>query len=270
MGKLKLLALPLAAVLLLMGCSDFFSFNLFKDLDPVTPPDVSTYEGAEGLDQLAEDLTSPAIVDALTDDPEAIEAIEDMLLEDYLNDGVSGPEDQQAAILYAELNLVTSSGDDLVNNIVDTVLEGVSEGETVTDFLKEIVPPEVQGNPAAFDAMIKGLLDANDAYVLLGNSIVDQDQPPDGKIDAGEGVPPGVNMGDVAQKAIVAYMVATISTSLGLTKETAGTQLYYLLYDPTNPELTIGDPSAPDPFALQPPHILNIFAAAGLPFEPQL
>ncbi len=271
MGKLKTFTLPLLAVLLLAGCSGFFEFNMFKGMDTVTPPSAADYKGDQGLDKLIEDLTSPAVVEALKNDPETTAEIEKMLMDDYLKDGVSGEEDQKAALAYAELNLATTSGEELVNNIVDTLADGIPTSGTVTDFLKKIIPPDVQGNPTAFAAMLKGLVDANNAYVMFGESIVDVNG--NGQIDKGEGVPPGTNMGDVAQKAIVAYVVSAavelICSTYALSEDAAIAQLYYLLYDPTNPALVIEDPPASDPYVTQPPYLLNIFAAAGLPFTSQ-
>lgn len=280
MSKMKPAAIALVASAFLFSCSQLFDFNLFKDLDPVPAPNAADYEGSEGLDQLDDDLDSPAVVDALADDPDTVAAIEDMLEEDYLNDGVSGEEDQQAAIVYADLNLETSGGDELVNNIVATVLGGIDPAtQTMVDLLKQIVPPEAAGNRDAFCAMLLAFLDAHYAYQLLGNSIVDVNG--DGVISAGEGVPAAANMGDVAQKAVVSYILDQIITQIvtaypALTQADAALQLFLLLYEPTSPELVITDLPAPDdPFAADPAasglmYLKNIFDAAGLPFMAQM
>ena len=166
----------LLPVLLLAGCSAMFDFNLFKDLglDPVAAPTPADYAGAGGLDSLAADLSSPAVIDALKADPAATAALE-TFLEDLISGGatagVDTPEEQQAAILLADLDLKTTNGEEFVNNIVTVLMTPYDPTVKIADLLASIMPPEVANNPTAFAAMINGLLGANDAYFALGQSI---------------------------------------------------------------------------------------------------
>ncbi len=268
----RTLVLALLAAVLLGSCAQMFDFNLYQKLDPVPVPVVTDYEGADGLDELEGDLDSPAIVDTLVQNPETITQIEDMLEEDYLNDGVTTEEDQQAAILYAELNLETSGGDELVNNMVNTVTTVLeSEDPAALDplsIITQVIPPEAAESPEVFTSMLLGLLDANNAYVLFGDSIGDVNG--DGAITAGEDVPAGTNMGGIAQCAVVAYAVELIVESMGLPPADAGNQLWLLLYEPTSPEITITEPTLPDVLSTPPTFLLNIFASAGVPLDASL
>ncbi|MCX7028711.1 MAG: hypothetical protein NTU62_01145 [Spirochaetes bacterium] len=213
MSRVKTLALTMAVLFALAGCAQLFEFNLFGALDTPPVPTAADYEGADGLvdlDKLDEDLDSPAVVDAMTD--EVVAEIEQNIWDDYLDDGVSGEEDQLAAILYADLALKTSGGEELVNNIAEVILEDLIDGtSTVADILADIIPPEALEDPTGltFAAMVNALLTANDAYLLLGASI---DQiAPFGEADPGATLPPSALPGDVAQKAIVACtMRATV------------------------------------------------------------
>ena len=264
MAKLRLIALPCVVLIALGGCSGFFEFNAFKGLDPVKTPVASDYEGAGGLDELETDLTSPAVVDAMTE--ETVDEIEQMLNDDFLNDGIDDAEDQQAAILLAELNLVTSSGDEVVNNFVDIMVDFYDSTEPPSDeeiagSLSEIIPEEVMASPEAFAELINGFLDANEAYEALGTSFETLEPPDD------------ANLGDVAQKAVMAFIVSTIVDSFvagGSTEAEAIAILYGIIQDPEG-----ADPATLD--NLQPPDIseenpeaaalMNILDAAGLDLE---
>ncbi len=264
MAKLRLAALPCMMLIALGGCSEFFEFNAFKGLDPVRTPVASDYEGADGLDQLETDLTSPAVVDAMTD--ETVDEIEEMLIDEYLDDGVDSEEDQQAAILLADLNLVTSSGDDVVNNFVDTLVDfiGFTEqpsDEEIAGSLSEIIPEEVMASPEAFAELINGFLDANEAYEAFGASL--ETLPP----------PTDANLGDVAQKAVVAFIVSSVVDAFvaaGNTEAEAIAILYAIIQDPegADPAL-LGNLQPPDISEENPEAfaLMNILDAAGLDLE---
>jgi hypothetical protein len=110
MSRVKALALAIMVSLALAGCAQLFEFNLFAGLDTPPTPTAADYTGAGGLDELADDLNSPATVEALAADPALVQQIEDSLWDTYLGDagGVENEEDSQAAILYADLALKTS------------------------------------------------------------------------------------------------------------------------------------------------------------------
>jgi hypothetical protein len=252
-------AIAVNFLLLLSGCSAFFQANIFKSLDKVTAPTASDYEGPGGLDKLANDLSSPAIVAALKADPAAAASIETYLQTTYLSSPpLTTPDQQKAAVLSSDLYLKTTSGDQFVNNAVTLAIGGVGSSKTVKDIMQDIVPPDVAADPVAFSAMVEGLLDANDNYALFGGSL-----PP---------APSGMNLGDVAQKAAIAWTVRsemnTLETFLSLTDSAADraaveAQMFALLNNQPN---SISSVTIPDPFSAPqgPPGWLDaIFTAAG-------
>lgn len=253
-------ACVLAPFLLLAGCSAFFGFNLLKGLDKPPAPKASDYEGPGGLDKLQTDLNSPAVVAALKGDPTTTQQIENYLATTYLTGPLTTSDQQKAAVLYADLSLKTTSGDQFVNNAANLVLSGNGSGQTIQQILQGIVPADVASDPAAFTAMVGGLLNAASAYQLLGASLA----PP-------ATAPPGMNMGDVAQKAAVAYtmqsMVYEIINASGGGTADAIQQMYNLLNNQPNtvPASTIDPfttPIAPyDSTSLQ--NVKNIFKVAG-------
>ena len=119
MAPLKVTALLIAPLILLAGCSAFFGFNAFSSLDKPPPPNLSDYTGAGGLSKLASDLTSKAVVAAMASDPAMVQQLETYLQGVYTG---GGPDAQQAAVLYADVNLKTTSGADLVNNVVAALI----------------------------------------------------------------------------------------------------------------------------------------------------
>jgi hypothetical protein len=239
MAPLKVTALLLAPLLLLAGCSAFFGFNAYSSLDKPPTPRLSDYTGAGGLAKLASDLSSKAIVAAMASDPTMVVQLENYLQTTYLSSPpLSSVDEQQAAALLADLNLKTTPGEDLVNNIASV--------------LQSLLPPGATADQATFSAMVNGLLNAEAAYILLGNSAP---LPP-----------PGVNMGDVAQKAAVALMMKTVVHAVALSlavpdaDPSVSVQMFLLA---TNQPNTISGVSVPDPFPANPPWLVNIFAAAG-------
>jgi hypothetical protein len=208
MSRVKTLALAVVVLFALAGCAQLFEFNLFGSLDNPPTPTAADYQGSAGLDQLAEDLKSPARIDALIESG-IVDDIQLDLWNTYLLDGsVDNTEDAQAAILYADLALKTTEGENLVNNIADMVsaiLSGSIDSNTdVQTILANIVPPEALASETTFTAMVNALLMANDAYILLGESI-NQGAPDEDLWDPATALPPGSLPGDVAQKAVVAH-----------------------------------------------------------------
>jgi hypothetical protein len=196
--------------------------------------------------------------------PAVVAEIEQDLWDTYLDTPpLSSSEEQQAAILYADLALKTSEGEALVNNIVETILGGTITGSsTVADILADIIPPAALASEATFTEMVNALLTANDAYLLLGAYI-------DGSTSDGvaeNNLPPGSLPGDVAQKALVAYtMAVTVSevmSDLGISEGAAITQLYLVAtggaYNPAMGSVT------PDPYASPDNGILALLDLAGV------
>lgn len=254
MSSMKATALLLVPLFLLAGCSAFFGFNAFKSLDEPPAPSLSDYQGgSSGLAKLAADLGSPAVVDKLKADSATTLAVETYLYTNYLSTGPLGSSDKQsAAILYSDLYLKTTSGSELVNNMVASLVTSTQTGN-ISSLISAIIPVDVAGNEAAFTAMMAGLLQANAAYQALG-----AETPP-------YGVPSGMNMGDVAQKAAVAYLIWAVvdaieSQTVSTTPQEAIAQMYLLTSNRAN---GIGSVSVPDPFSPLNAPLKNIFDAAG-------
>ncbi len=238
--------IPIILVSLLTGCAELFEFNLFKALDPIKMPDaamLSEMEDEEGvsgvLDYLEAELGSPSFIEKLDEEPGAYDVIEDYLTSIYtVGTPPANEEQQRAAILYADLNLKTTGGEELVNNSVSALVGG-DFGTTdwnspaeiknfLLGFLPQVMPSGVNSQ-SAFDEMIQGFVAASAAYDDFGNSSLTD-------------IPDEINMGDVAQKAIALYVIAEVLSSTSYTS----THLYQLSQgiDPGNPVGTITDPFA--------------------------
>ena len=81
----KAWATVLPFLMLLSGCSAFFETNVLKGLSTVSAPTAADYQGPGGLDRLAKDLSSPAVVAALKADPAATASIASYLQTSYLS-----------------------------------------------------------------------------------------------------------------------------------------------------------------------------------------
>jgi hypothetical protein len=276
MARVKSIALILLPLLFLGGCSALLDFNLFKalGLDKTTAPKASDYQGAGGLDKLADDLSSPAVIEALKNDPTAKKDLEDFL-KSLITGGVDTPEEQQASILLADLELKTTSGEEFVNNIVTALMAPIDTSIKIIDLLKSIIPADVAGDKTKFTAMITGLLSANAMYFALGQSI-DSDAGGDGIVDPGRSLPPGANAGDIAQKAGVAFLanaiVAAVDGAAAGGQTEAIAQMFNLLYDPTSLDPLV-DPAMtmPDPFSSVSPElnaVKALYNAAGMTLTP--
>jgi hypothetical protein len=258
MPRARFIAFLILPLVFLAGCSALFDFNLYRDLglDKTAAPRASDYAGAGGLDQLAEDLSSPAVIDALKADPAATAEIAAFLDGIMNGDGtVDSPEEQQAAILLADLELKTTNGEEFVNNIVTVLMAPFDPGVSIVDLLRSIIPADVANDRPKFTAMISGLLSANEAYFALGHSI-DNSPLPDGIVDADKSLPPGVNAGDIAQKAAIAFLANAIVVEVDKANDPVASdvpdainQMYNLLYDQASlgSGVTAGM-TMPDPF----------------------
>jgi hypothetical protein len=274
--RTKTACLLLLLTLTLAGCSAFFEFNAFSTLDAAPAPTASDYEGLEGLKKLATDLSSPAVVAKLAADPEMVDEIGQYLIDSYLSGGVTTVDQQEAAVLYCDLYLKTTGGEEFVNNVALTMVNGVSATATITDVLRKTLPPEALADPDSFASMVKGLRKANVQYLALGAGISDRNG--NGQIDEGEGVASDINMGDVAQKAGVAYtmevMYQDVHAALpALSEDEVIAQLYLLATDPDKADPAVRE-LAPNPFDTENadtyvsanlPTVQKLFDCAGMP-----
>jgi hypothetical protein len=273
MSRVKALALAVAVLFALAGCAQMFEFNLFGTIDTPPTPTAADYEGSAGLDKLDEDLDSPAVVDALAEDPDLVDALLSQIANEFLggdppdhdSGSCSSPEAQQAAIVYADLALKTSEGEELVNNIVETILEGtIDSSSTVADILADIIPPEALASQATFTAMVDALLAANEVYLLLGAYV-------DGSTSDGvaeNDLPPGSLPGDVAQKALVAYTmavtIAEVISGIPILAPDEETKAIAELYKVATGQASDATSITPDPYASPDPGILALLDLAGV------
>ena len=253
MARTRVFALFAAVLLVLSGCSAFFDFNAFSSLDKPAAPNPSRYQGVGGLSNLQADLGSSAIVNALKNDTAATTTILGNLDGSYgvLAGGYTTPDQQTAAILYSDLALKSTSGDILVNNIVATVL--TQQPGNLQSVLSSMVPPDVAADFAKFNSMVNNLLTAENIYISLGNSTP---------------LPvPGMNMGDVAQKAAVSCLMKAVfdAATPGAGSGNEITEMFALVNNQPN---SISGASVPDPFSPMTlvPWLKKIFDAAGAPY----
>ena len=197
---------PLVLVLMLSGCAEMFEFNLFAGLDYVSLPtfaELEDMEDEEAAELLEESLDSPGYVEELVDDPEALADVQQYLDE---NKGTaSTPTEQRFTALSADLALKTTGGDEVVNNVGSLIDDFGTIADDPTNFLgsflQSVVPEEMMTDQAKFYDMLAGFQSAWTDYDQLGSNL-------DGDL------PPEVNAGDVAQKALFAYVVNEALTNL--------------------------------------------------------
>jgi hypothetical protein len=253
MARTRTLVLFVAALLALSGCQAFFDFNAFSSLDKASVPNPSRYQGAGGLANLQADLGSTSIVNALKGDPATVATILANLNTSYNVTGtLTTPDQQTAAILYSDLALQSTSGDVLVNNIVASVLT-TTTGNLGT-ILQSVVPPDVAADINKFTAMVNGLRStAEPAYMSLGYSLPTY------------GAPPGMNMGDVTQKATVSYLMVEVFNAVTLVDPgTEIAQMFALVNNQPNNIANV-QTSPADPFNPMPPWLNNIYTVSGAP-----
>ena len=262
MARVRVAALLFVALLSFAGCSDLFEFNAFSALDTPPAPSLSDYQGSGGLAKLEADLSSPAIVALLKADPATTKQIEEYLLSTYHVTTFGDPDtataqQRTAAALYADLYLKTTSGDQLVNAAVARIATDSSWNGDVKSLLSDLLPPGVVHDKAAFVAMMDGLLEAKDAYEQLGTSL------------ASPGVPPaGMKMGDIAQKAVVSYVVGEIVTTVqsqsGLASDADAIDQLFLLASGRSNSI---DSDSFTSAASSQSWLQNIFDAAGMKLQ---
>ncbi len=260
MARIKVAALLVITLLACAACSAFFDFNAFASLDTPKKPVLADFQGVGGLANLSADLGSPAVVAQLAADTTLVGQIKSYLETTYLSGPLTTPDQQTAAALYSDLSLATTSGDVLVNNVVTTIMSSAPTGD-IASIIDSIIPASVLADATgtAFTNMVQGLLDANDAYTLLGDSLPTY------------GPPPGMNLGDVAQKAAVACLMrvivnAVIPAASPSTQAGAIADMFMLVTkDPATPLSVSAVTLSTDPLNPMPTFLLNIFNAAGAP-----
>jgi len=227
----KLNYLIIAGLLLLAGCAEFYTFNLFDGMDPVPLPDVpaagTDLKPTTQLTDLQSSLKSDSFIETLKDEPDqaTLTAI-NSYLEDIFTGGNAGADEidiQNAAILYADLNLGVTGGDEVINNLLLVIGDIAGGGTTSTmdenavqTILGSIVPPDID-TPEEFTAMINGMLAASAAYQALSNNI-----NPDQTMNSGE------ITGGVVMNCVVTGMIDLFVNTILVPEADPGEVLYQI------------------------------------------
>lgn len=268
MRRILMLLVLAGVAFLLLGCVEMFTANIFAAVDAPRVPSaekIGELEEEELLDTVGDLIESPSFYEDLIAEAAAsggTSETKDAILEGLNgiigeSDGDTTPEEQEAALLVAEIELNTTAAGDVVDNFV-TAATGLIDGDidtSDTEALAEEIIGEVfvgVDSPEALHEAIDALLDAAVAFEFYGNSLDDN--------DTGEVVvPEGDNIGAVAQDAVVALLVAEVlDPSTGLT---ADDLVAYAFDDSvtTLPPFTLdGDPLTDNPA------LSNIIDASGL------
>jgi hypothetical protein len=201
-----ILALFVATGLSLSSCDAFFSTNLFKaaGLGQISAADLAGKSSAEltAAAYSADGQPSTAFFDALAGDAGAKADVLATLTATYTTS--SDPAAlQEAAALAAQIELITTGANDLVNNVVGllssgTSLSSMSSSADIVDAAKALIPADLASNKADFAAAITALLDSSTAYTALGASIT------------ADGVSGDVDLGTAAQSAVMAAFLGGI------------------------------------------------------------
>ena len=242
---LTALVFAVAMSLLFVSCDSFFNTNLFKSagLGQVSPEKLKGETSAQLVDD-AYDNGQPAsaFFVALAGDTTVKGEVLATLAATYNNPSASPVEVQEAASLAAQIEIITTGGDDLVNNVVKGLddIQNLSDSDPqgAVDLVKSLVPPELAGSEDSFSAAIDALISASDTYIVLGASV------------AANGVQGDVNIGTAAQSAMLAAALAGISMT-GLTDPDTGsgyTSTAAYLWDSLQGKTVAGTPAftAPD------------------------
>jgi len=189
------------ASLCLSSCDAFFETNLFKEagLGQVELPSASELS-TMSVSEIEDISDSPEFYDQLADDSSKKAAVSGNLQTQYQTS--SDPETiQSAAALYAEIQLKTTDGFDVVNGIFDAVSQMASvdfdamSSSDITTLVEAALPAGILSDETRFKEAIVALLAAGDAYDALGASI------------GASGLASGVDATTFVQAAVLAELV---------------------------------------------------------------
>jgi len=215
------LAVPLlVSALLLSSCDAFFSTNLFQKagLGQQKTPSASTLASmsVSDLKSLAE---SPSFYSDLSSDSAKKTAVLDNLSGVFTPPASGGAATvQEAAALYAQVELNTTDAAAMVSDVVSAVattnLSSLDTGDNIITFLKATLPSDVlsDSSGAKFEAAVNALISAQSAYAALGQSI---------SSNGGATTLGTADIGDAAQGALLSYALAGISITAGGSGDTA-------------------------------------------------
>ncbi len=211
----KVFALVLCAALVLSSCEGFFSTNLFTKLLP--PKDYTSLSSAElrGEAYTSEGQLAATFIAELKADPSARTAVLTTLeytMSSSSSSSSSAAEKQEALALYVDIQLATTDAGTVVNNVVAAITAGLPDfanssdpAEDAVAFVKSLLPAALLTDETAFKSMITALTTVDKKVNAVVESSV-------------EGT---YNVGNLAQAALVAALVAGVQPSNSSTGETA-------------------------------------------------
>lgn len=245
----------LSAIIILLtftaceGLDKILQTNVYSGLGKVSTKEISKADA----DTLVELGKSPSFFDALKGDPgltgDVLATINAALA------GANNEDTQNLSMLAAEIQLQTTGGAVLVNNIASILanpegLDGLDNSEDLKDFFINILPPGIVSGGViqedAFVALINGFVAANTYFTQLN-----------GALGSGVYADSDVSPGEIAQAAIVSAIVSSIANSVG-GSGTPGANLYAFTQGSGN---FTGEDFGSNFFN----SISNILAAASLP-----
>lgn len=260
-------------IFLLSACSNLFDGNWFENFDAPPSADdilddyvdedgtVSTEDADDFVNDLGEAADSDRFFDDLSDEDR--DELGTALKSVYDNPDVDVVTRQEAAILAGEIAIRDTGAGDTVNNVVEVLLSSEGGADSFNDagaFINAIIPSSAEGDPEAIRQILEYLVVAADAYDALGNLLTDTDG--DGTPDG----PEGSNMGEVAQNAAVAIILAatadldgdgTVSDAELDALTTASVDDDFSAYNGTPLDDSLGSDASPTP-------LRNILDAGGL------
>jgi len=272
MKRTTTIVLAAAIALSMTACTaldSILGFNVFAGLAAVNESDINEATTTELLDLSSSD----SFYDALEANPETKDTVLakiDTVLDDPAADKTS-VDYQELAFLAATVELQTTPAGELVNNVSGLFesLIGGDEGGTTPELgtlIEGIMPASVINADDTIDeddfvAMINGLVEAEEYFALLGGAL--EPDPVTGEYEYADGV--DFSAGDVAQAAIVSFLVASIEVPAAYETlyPTTGDYLFALLTAPDtiSEEATFTEPD------FESGYLANLLLAANLDFS---
>ncbi len=224
---------------LFVGCSDIFEYNVFSAIDKPSIPTLSELKemGAdEAVNKLSEESGSDKFYEELAKDTTKKDEIAEYLKDVMEDSKTTDPVKQKAALLYANIEVKTTGADEVVNNLVNIISTGDVGG---FDNVWDAIVPDNMGEDGVVN-VLTGLLSAYEGYNTFGSTLVGDSTAPD-----------DVNMGEVAQTAVVSYFVYQYAVNNGVdpTSDNAATELYSKLQDVSTTDVSLPDPTANQNFS---------------------
>ena len=234
----------------IVGCSDIFEYNLFSSVDKPSIPTVSELKSmgsAEAVDKLSGEASSDKFYDELAGNESEKTEIQEYLKDVMDNPETETPVKQKASLLYANIEIKTTGADGVVNNLVNVISAGNVSG---FDDVWNAIVPDTMGEDDVVN-VLGGLLNAYQGYSNFGSTLVGSTTAPD-----------DVNMGDVAQTAIVSYYVYQYAVNNGIdpTSDNAPDALYDKLQNVDETNVALPDPTEDQSFSA-------ILSVAGLNYN---